>query len=189
MVNAIVATPSQGQAATLTNVQRRQLWRVFRAWTGNPAVADDLTQETLIEAWRSPHRPTGEPDLTQWLFGVARNVLRRHRRDQGRESRLLLDVPDDDRAFALALASDSLDLDAELEREDIVALLDAALARIPAESRRALLMRYVDELPQREIADRLGIEEGALEGKLHRGKRALHRHLVIDGQELARAQG
>lgn len=187
MVNAIVASSSQGQAATLTNEQRQQVWRVFRAWIGDPAVADDLTQETLIEAWRSPHRPTVEPDLTRWLFGVARNILRRYRRDQGRQSRWLLDVPDDDRAFALA--SDTLDFDAELEREDIVALLDAALARIPAESRRALLMRYVDELPQREIAARLGIAEGALEGKLHRGKRALHRHLVTDGQESARALG
>lgn len=187
MVNPTIAPPSHGQAATLTDDQRRQLWRVFRAWTGNPAVADDLTQETLIEAWRSPLRPIEEPDLTRWLFGVARNVLRRHRREQGRESRLLLDVPDDDQAFALA--SDSLDLDAELEREDIVALLDAALARIPSASRRALLMRYVDDLPQREVAERLGIKEGALEGKLHRGKRALHRHLVTDGQESARTLG
>ncbi len=181
MVNAIVATPSQGQAATLKDGLRQQLWRV-RAWTGNPTVADDLTQETLIEAWRRPHRPIGKPDVTRWLFGVGRNVLRLHRRDQDRQSRWLLDVPDDDQAFALA--SDSLDLDAELEREDIV-----ALARVPAQSRRALLMRYVDELPQHEVADRLGINEGTLEGKLHRGKRALHRHLVIDGQELARAQG
>ncbi|MDQ3654738.1 MAG: sigma-70 family RNA polymerase sigma factor, partial [Chloroflexota bacterium] len=172
MVNPTVATPSQVRAATLTNEQRQQIWRVFRAWTGDPAVADDLTQETLIEAWRSPRRPVGEPDLTRWLFGVARNVLRRHRREQGRESRLLLDVLDDDRAFDLA--SDSL---------------DAALARIPAESRRALLMRYVDELPRREVAARLGIGEGALEGKLHRGKRALHRHFVTDGQESARALG
>ncbi len=93
-------------------------------------------------------------------------------------------LPDDDRAFALA--SDSLDLDAELEHEDIVALLDAALARIPAASRRALLMRYVDDLPQREIAAHLGLHEKALEGKLHRGMRALHRHLVTDGQEAAR---
>ena len=114
-------------------------------------------------------------------------MLRRHRRDQGRESRWLLDVPDDDGAFILASAS--FDLDAELEREDIVALLDAALARIPAESRRAVLMRYVDDLPQREVADRLGINEKALEGKLHRGKRALHRHLATDGQQAARALG
>ncbi len=96
-------------------------------------------------------------------------------------------MPDDDRAFALA--SNSLDLDAELEREDIIALLDAALARIPSESRRAILMRYVDDLPQREIAARLGIHEKALKGKLHRGNRALHRHLVTDGQESARALG
>ncbi len=187
MVNSPNVAPVSAQEGRLTDEQRQQLWRVFRAWTGNPTVADDLTQETLIAAWRSERRPVDEPDLTRWLFGVARNVLRRYRREQGQQNRWLVDVPDDDSAFALA--SETFDLDAELEREDIVALLDAALARIPAESRRALLMRYVDELPQREIAARLGVAEGALEGKLHRGKRALHRHLVTDGQAAARALG
>jgi len=187
MVTSPVTETSPDGLATITEDQRRRLRRTFTAWIGDAAVADDLTQEALIAAWRSTRRPTEEPDLSRWLFGVARNVLRRYRRDLGRQSQWLLDVPDDDGAFALA--SVSFDLDAELEREDIVALLDAALARIPAESRRALLLRYVDDLPQREVAARLGIDEGALEGKLHRGKRALHRHLVTDGQEAARALG
>jgi RNA polymerase sigma-70 factor (ECF subfamily) len=187
MVETSTATPLQREPAPLTPDQRQQLWRVFRAWTGNATVADDLTQETLIEAWRSSRRPGSEPDLTRWLFGVARNVLRRYRQEQGRQARWHLDLPDEDRAFAFA--SESLDLDADLERGDIVGLLDAALARIPAESRRALLLRYVDDLPQAEIAARLGLNEKALEGKLHRGKRAMHRYLVTDGQEQARALG
>jgi RNA polymerase sigma-70 factor (ECF subfamily) len=173
--------------APLSETHRRQLWRTFHAWTGDRTVAEDLTQETLVAAWQSSQCPASEPDLTRWLFGVARNVLRRHRREQGRIGNAHVDLPDDDAAFALA--SDSLDLDATLERDEIVTLLDAALSRIPAESRRALLLRYIDDLPQREVADRLGINEKTLEGKLHRGKRAMHRYLVTDGVEQARSLG
>jgi len=180
------ATPD-APLATLTDQHRARLWRTFTAWTGQPAIADDLTQDTLLEAWRSTRRPESEPDLTRWLFGVARNVLQRHRREQGIRAGTLMDLPDD--APSLALASTSLDLDAELERDDIESLLDAALARLPAESRQALLLRYVDELPQRDIATRLGISEKALEGKLHRGKRAMHRYLVTQGRDQARSLG
>jgi RNA polymerase sigma-70 factor (ECF subfamily) len=175
-----------GQLA-ISQDHRRRIVRAFRAWTADAVVADDLTQETLLEAWRSPRRPTQDPDLTRWLFGVARNVLLRHRRDQVRHGRWHQDLPDDDSAFALA--SQTFDLDTDLERDDIVALLDAALSRVPAESRRALLMRYIEDLPQAEIAQRLDLNEKALEGKLHRGKRAMHRFLVTDGSERARSLG
>jgi len=63
MVAPTIVTSPHGQAATLTNQQRAQIWRVFRAWTGDPAVADDLTQETLIAAWRSDRRPRAEDVL------------------------------------------------------------------------------------------------------------------------------
>ena len=187
MASSIPAPSAAPEPATLTDEQRARIWRAFVAWTGQRSSADDLTQETMLEAWRSTQRPPTEPALTRWLFGVARNVLHRYRREQGRESSRHIDVPDDDQAFALA--SETFDIDATLEREDIVALLDAALARIPAASRQAILLRYIDELPQREIAQRLGVNEKALEGKLQRGKRAMHRYLVTDGQESLRALG
>lgn len=171
----------------ISHDHRHRIARAFRAWTADAAVAEDLTQETLFEAWRSPRRPNQDPELTHWLFGVARNVLLRHRREQARHGRWHLDLPDDDAAFALA--SQTFDLDADLDQDDIVALLDAALARIPAESRAALLLRYVDDLPQAAVAARLGLNEKALEGKLHRGKRAVHRFLVTDGSEQARSLG
>jgi len=173
--------------ASLDVAHRHQLLRTFTAWCRNPVLAEDLTQETLLAAWTSGKRPATEPDLTRWLFGVARNIWLRHRREQGKRGNWHLDLPDDDTAFTLA--SQSLDLDADLEREDIVALIDAALARIPVESRSALLLRYVDDLPQKEVADRLGLNEKALEGKLHRGKRAMHRYLVTDGFAQATSLG
>lgn len=187
-MNRTLSQPEESvEELAISQDHRRRLVRAFHAWTADTVVAEDLAQETLLEAWRSPRCPLGEPDLSHWLFGVARNVLLRHRQVQARHGRWHEDVPDD--AAAFALASETFDLDGDLERDDIVSLLNAALARIPSESRAALLLRYVDDLPQAAVAERLGLNEKALEGKLHRGKRAMHRFLVTDGCERARSLG
>ncbi len=75
-------------------------------------------------------------------------------------------------------------IDAIVDRADVVEILGGALARIPPESRLALLLRYVEDLPQREVAARLGINEKALEGKLHRGKQAMNRILLTERTDL-----
>lgn len=165
--------------------ERAAIRRALRAWTGDATVAEDLTQETLVEAWRSPRRPDDPEEQRRWLFGVARNVLLRWRREQARYARLHLPASEEH----LALAAADVDLDAELDDSDLVDLLDAALASLPRASRQALLLRYVDELPQAEIARRLGLTEGALEGRLHRGKLALRRHFVTEQPEHAARLG
>lgn len=164
---------------------RRALVRAFSHWTGNPDEAEDLAQATLLEGWRSQRRPDCPDDERRWIFGVARNVLARWHRDQGRYGRITL--PQSDAQFAL-LGEDAR-LDEELARQELVDLLADALAILPPLSRQALLLRYVEELPQAAIARRLGISERALEGRLHRGKQALRTHLIVDRPDEATTLG
>lgn len=166
----------------VTEEERRSLVRAFTAWCGDPVTADDLAQETIFEAWRSERVPDDPAGWRPWLFGVARNVLLRWRRAEAKHRSQVIAAPEDD--THLMLAADAWGLDEMLERSDIVDLLDAALARIPAASRQALILRYVDELPQKEIAARLGIGEKALEGKLHRGKVAIKRAMTTENPDL-----
>ena len=165
--------------------ERAAIRRALAAWTGDATVAEDLTQETLVEAWRSAKRPDDPDEQRRWLFGVARNVLLRWRREQARYARLHLPASEEH----LALAAADVDLESELDDSDLVDLLDAALATLPRASRQAILLRYVDELPQADIARRLGLTEGALEGRLHRGKLALRRHFVTEQPERAASLG
>ena len=83
----------------------------------------------------------------------------------------------------------SPDLEIELEREELAALLDRALAELPADTRTALVQRYLLELPQAEIAARMGLSEGAVEARLHRGKLSLHQILLNRYQPEAAAFG
>lgn len=176
--------------------ERRALVRAFRVWCGDPDIAEDLTQETLLEAWRSTTQPEAAEPFLPWLFGIARNVLLRWRRTSARHRSHVLPAPESD--AQLMLAASSWNLEEVLEGSDLAGLaglLDGALARIPSASREALVLKYIDGLSQKEIAARLGIHEKALEGKLHRGKSAIQRYLttdgaaVIDGLDLLPEQG
>ena len=125
-----------------SNDDRASLLRAFTAWCGDPAVAEDLTQETVFEAWRSTRVPDDPEGWRPWLFGIARNVLLRWRRAESLHRSRVVAAPESD--AHLMLAADPWNLDDLLSRSDIVEVLDAALARIPAASRQALMLRYID---------------------------------------------
>lgn len=166
---------------------RSALLRALTVWCGDPVAADDLTQQTLLAAWMSDRQPDADAEWTPWLFGIARNMLLRWRREQARHGRRVAPAPESERHL-MAAATDDV-VDAIADRADIMEILDGALSRIPAASRRALLLRYVEDLPQREVAGRLGINEKTLEGKLHRGKRAMNRILLTERADLAIEMG
>jgi len=162
---------------------RRDLLRSLTAWTGRFDVAEDLVQQTLYEAWRSGRQPARDDEWRPWLFGVARNVLLRWRRAEAKHSLLLPNGPEDGRFLDIASTDD--DLEAMLTDSELVALLDDLLGRLPSETRTALILKYVAELPQAEVAKRLGIHEKALEGRLHRGRQALKRTLIVERPDTA----
>ncbi len=176
--------------------ERAGLVRLCARLTGDPAAAEDLAQETLLEAWR--HRDAlRDPDrLEAWLAGIARNICLRwgriHARAAAHRLTPLSATPaatpgadDPLPAIELALAAPD-DLELELERQELIVLLDRALALLPAETRAALVAHYVDESPLAEIAARLGASASAVAMRLQRGRLALRRVLATEfADELA----
>lgn len=88
-----------------------------------------------------------------------------------------------------AAAVDTFDVEVELERAELAQLLDRALGLLPPPTRTALVEKYIRESPQAEIAARLGVSEGAVEVRLHRGKLALRRLLATELRQDAIACG
>lgn len=170
-----------------TEEDRASLFRALATWTGNTAVAEDLVQQTLIEAWKSDRQPETMDVWRPWLFGIARNVMMRWRRDLARDLRRSIAAPQS--ATILEAAAADTDIDTELEQQEIITLLHDVLDELPADTRRILLMKYIDELPQPEMAGQLGIHEKALEGRLHRGKQKLRKHLITHKPDSAISLG
>ena len=131
------------------------------------AHADDLAAETFLVAFRTRDRFSG-PDghRRAWLFGIATNLIRRHRRDEERRYRAL------GRAGGLA-AVDHADPDRVIDR--VVAggaqpALAGALRALNPADRDALLLVAVADLSYAEVGAALGIPPGTVGSRLTRAR-------------------
>ena len=140
--------------------------------------AEDATERTFLLAlnalprFRERARPQdgeGASTFRVWLFQIARNVVANLRRGRRRRPEAPLEA-----AAGVAATHD-------VERESIRRLeADAAWAavdRLPDDRRRALTLRFVEEMSTAEIAGVLGRSEGAVRVLIHRGLRAVARDL------------
>jgi len=129
----------------------------------NSHTAEELTQETFVEAIKS-RRSFNGPDSAAWLIGIARHRLLDHLRRESRREIGLLRVIARTQPQVVWLGSE--------EPDDALA---ASLQRLPATQRAAVILRYVDDLPVRDVARLLGRSEGAVESLLSRGRETLRR--------------
>ena len=131
--------------------------------------AADLTAETFARAWFNRRRFSDDRDgsALPWLLGIARNVLRDSARRGAIETR------------ARAKLGLPLDLGAEdgyAEVEERLSPREAlarALRQLPPHERRAVELRVIDELPYREVAQRLAIRPAAARLRVSRALRRL----------------
>jgi RNA polymerase sigma factor (sigma-70 family) len=163
----LTALPHSSRDHLWSPAQRARVVRLCTAVVGDAAAAEDLAQETLLEAWRHQHRLTDPSGADAWLNAIARNVCRRWLRARGSAA-----VPTADDGV-LEGASEARDLDHVLEREELVELLDRALGLLPDATRAALVGHYVDELSHAEIAQRLGTSADAVSMRVSRGRSRL----------------
>ncbi len=136
-----------------------------------PDDALDATQDALIAITRSIGRFDGRCAFTTWMHRVATNAaLDELRRRKRRPDPV---PPDESSAIALAPSSRAGDPERVVDRLD----LDAALARIPAEFRTAVVLRDVADLDYAEIAEALAVPIGTVRSRIARGRAALAREL------------
>jgi RNA polymerase sigma-70 factor (ECF subfamily) len=142
--------------------------------TGDREAALELTAETFARGWLSRHRFEDRMDgaAGPWLFGIARNVLLRSVRDRRIERaaserlgvRDALDRPGHHTASAAPDETWLDGLDADLE---------AALATLPQTQRRAVSLRFLDDLSYDDVARELRCSPGAARIRVSRGLTAM----------------
>lgn len=149
------------------SLERGRLMRLCARLSSDVDAAEDLAQETLLEAWRHLQELRDPERRSPWLSGIARNVCLRWTRSRARDRAQLLQPNQSEASLDLEeRLADSFDLELELERDELVALLDRAMALLPPETRAVLIARYIRDSPHAEIAAWLGLSDGAVKMKL-----------------------
>lgn len=142
--------------------QSGSLLRFACRLTNDRATAEDLVQETLLQAWRSFHQFEPASNIRAWLFRILVNTFY----GQGRKNRLApVIVP-----LSAGIRSRAVSTDETLE------VLDA-LDQLPSEQREVLLLGVVEGFTCSEVSKILSVPIGTIMSRLSRGRRALREKL------------
>ncbi len=136
----------------------------------NAEQAEDLVQEAMIAVWTKAAMFSSERgSVSTWIFTIARNLrIDRLRREK---SQLYTDLEDFDAPDLRTDAEESL---GRSQEDNHVA---DALAQIPEEQRQLLILSYVEDVPQSEIAKRLNIPLGTVKSRMRLGYSRLRKIL------------
>ena len=169
--DAQVMAASLGEPRRFAAVYDRHAGVVFRFLVRR--VGRDAADELLGETFRVAFERRATFDCTResarpWLYGIATNLLAKHRRTEARRlramERLALAHGDDGMADAVADA---------LDAQQTVGLVLDAIAGLPDGERDALLLFVWEELDYEDIAAALGIPVGTVRSRLHRARARL----------------
>lgn len=155
-----------GALDTLFARHHTRLYAFLARLTGDTGTAEDLVQEVFLRLLRFRERYAGDGEFISWLYRIARNLATDdHRRRRETVPLEILELPDDGAPLPLE----------RLTLEERQAQLERALAALPATHREVLLLRGVEGLSHRDVAEVLGCSEGAVRVRMHRAVAALKR--------------
>jgi RNA polymerase sigma-70 factor (ECF subfamily) len=154
------------EAEALPHVDR--LFRLAMWMERDRQEAEDLVQETLIQALNSFHRFTAGTNCKAWLIAILHHVRSNRRRAKQRRP----EVEDPDDRIAQTVPADP-PIPQQITDEDIL----AALRGIPEAYHDIILLCDVEGMTYKEIAEALAIPIGTVMSRLHRGRALLRARL------------
>ncbi len=144
-----------------------QLFRVALRVVRNHEKAEDLVQETFLQAWKSFHRFEPGTNLRAWLYKIMFNLhytsLRRHKLELVQVEETIFDT----------LAYDPPTPQFVTEEEVL-----GALEKLPRDFKIPVILADIEELSYLEIAEVMNIPKGTVMSRLHRGRKLLRMELV-----------
>lgn len=157
-----------GAFEELVRAYQADVWRFSYSFTRDRALAEDVTQEAFLRAFRFIRTFRGDAKFTSWLFRIARNCAMdaiRARKDH------------DERAQRQPAPIGPTDPEARAE-------LNAALAAVSEDHREPFLLVEVFGLSYQEAADVLNVRVGTIKSRMHRARQAMMGALATEEEDV-----
>jgi RNA polymerase sigma-70 factor (ECF subfamily) len=169
--------------------QHRRIYAICYRFTNSAADAEDLTQDVFVKVYRNLGSFVAERGSFQtWMTTLTRNLLvdhfRRTRVDRASDSLdASLTGDDDGPSIADGLADQRPGQDAHIAGLELKVRVQQALAKLSPELREAVVLRDLEDMDYKDIAQVLRIPEGTVKSRISRGRGELARLLKrIEGQ-------
>ncbi|HRN61736.1 MAG TPA: sigma-70 family RNA polymerase sigma factor [Luteimonas sp.] len=168
---AAVLAGAPGAFERLVRDYQGLCWHVIDRMVRHPEDTRELCQEAFLRVHQALHQYRGESALKSWIAQVAYSVARRHL--EKKRIPIADTVGDDDGPSLVESVGDGFDLEAETAEGESVALLHAAIERLPPLQRTLLSLYHLEELPIGEISRITGLAEGTIKSHLFRSRKQL----------------
>jgi len=159
---------------------RPLLYRIAYAWCHDAALADDLVQETLSKAWTRRAQLRDEAALKAWMVTIMNHCWLDHLRSR----RDFEDIED----WRDELESSADTPEASCNREQVIACVRLAVARLPLGQRQVLTLVDLEEFGYAEVAAILDIPVGTVMSRLSRARTSLRQSLLNTAMQPPTAQ-
>lgn len=173
--------PADVAIPRLVEEHGRKIYNLGLRLCGSPAEAEDLAQDTFLQAFRKWDQFEERSEATSWLYTIAtRGCRRRHRKRSGEPAHLesLPDLlPSGEAEVPDLPGPDEGPLDEQLRRE-ARETVERALPHLPLAFRLPLVLKDIAELSTAEVAAVLGLKEATVKTRVHRARLALRRELA-----------
>src|SRR5947209_2145282 len=161
----------------LVRLHTRQVYGLCYRFTGSGSEAQDLTQEVFLRVFRTIRTfRSAEGSFGTWLARVTRNLLIDHYR-RTRQERVTESIEEQLPMLEEVGAGAAVRPDHAVAGREASEILQATLQKLSPDLREAVILRDLQEMEYREIADVLGIPEGTVKSRINRGRAELARRL------------
>ena len=175
----------------IVRLHQRRIYNLCYRFTGSPDNAQDLTQDVFVRVYRTLASYDVEKGaFTTWLTTLTRNLLvdhfRRSRQDRVTDSMDAgLREEDDSLSLSDRLEDHGPSPDDHLASRETQKMVQEALTRLSPDLREAVILRDLQDMDYREIAQTLNVPEGTVKSRINRGRMELARLLSRNKRQVS----
>lgn len=168
----------QGAYGLLVIKYQRRIQRLVGRMVRDVDLVEDIAQETFIRAYRALHQFRGDAQFYTWLYRIAINTAKKFMGELQRDRTVFgadfkIDAENDETYSARNEPIFHETPETALAAKEIVAAVNAAIAALPEDLRKALMLREIEGLSYEEIADMMNCPVGTVRSRIFRAREAV----------------
>lgn len=158
----LIKKAKEGDSDAYGKIYQKYFQKIYRYCqfnTENTELAKDICQESFVKAWKKikDFSTEGEWSMQAFLFAIARNLIIDHSR---RKKELAIEKFEE--------LPDKIDLYEDIDRKDEIKKIRTALSKLDEQDQQIVILRYFEDMSSQDVAQILGIKDGALRVRTYR---------------------